>query len=247
MNAVYRLCGAVFLVMALAVTPSAATADTSEAYWVWSLDRPLAALAEDADIYVLQGQIDDGPGGPGGPGGPRFRFQGVPAGPSLPGGGALTLVYRLDDLVPVPFLMRRFLVHRRAWRDAGRRVAGLQIDFDSPTGGLPAYGHWLAVLRAALGPETVLSITGLGDWLVSAPAADLRRLAAAPDFIAFMMYHGDRPLAATAPYLRALVQFPARFRLGLLAAQKDAPALDAARRARHYGGDIIFLLPAARS
>jgi len=49
---------------------------------------------------------------------------------------------------------------------ARRRIepAGLQIDFDCPTGRLREYAAWLALLRKHLPPGARLSITALLDW-----------------------------------------------------------------------------------
>jgi hypothetical protein len=54
----------------------------------------------------------------------------------------------------------------RDWQASGVRLAGLEIDHDCGTARLPAYAHYLAMLRPALHGAT-LSITALPAWLVS--------------------------------------------------------------------------------
>lgn len=60
-----------------------------------------------------------------------------------------------------------------AWRGAGIRVAGLEIDYDCATARLPAYAALLAKLKTWLPADLPLSITALPTWLDSPALADL--------------------------------------------------------------------------
>ena len=78
-------------------------------------------------------------------------------------------------------------------------VLGLQIDYDCATTKLTQYGNWLVLLRENLEETTSLSITGLGDWLVSAPLSDQEHLFANTDYVAFMLYSGKSHLKRCRP------------------------------------------------
>jgi hypothetical protein len=53
------------------------------------------------------------------------------------------------------------------WRNEKAGLAGLEIDYDSPTARLRDYADFLAILRPALDPTIQLSITVLPTWLSS--------------------------------------------------------------------------------
>ena len=54
------------------------------------------------------------------------------------------------------------------WRQSGIPLAGIEIDHDCATARLPAYAHWLGMLRGLLKNQERLSITALPTWLNSA-------------------------------------------------------------------------------
>lgn len=53
------------------------------------------------------------------------------------------------------------------WKEAGIKLAGIEIDFDAPTAKLVEYQQLLRTLRQNLPAELKLSITALPDWLNS--------------------------------------------------------------------------------
>lgn len=55
------------------------------------------------------------------------------------------------------------------WRGQGARLAGVEIDHDSPTARLGEYGRFLARLKESLGPALPLSVTALPTWLSPGP------------------------------------------------------------------------------
>ena len=170
-----------------------------------------------------------------------YEFQGIKPFPVRESDCDLVLTYRLNDLVPVEMLTVRYQVHRKAWENKGNRVSGLQIDFDSPSAGLGKYAQWLNDLRSALSTDTSVSITGLPDWLISAPVNSLKLLAAQTDFIAFMMYRGTTPIRDPAVYYAVLRRSNLKFKVGLLATQDRDQHLAQVQKLPGYIGTSIFI------
>lgn len=177
--------------------------------WIW---RPsaISSLRETDTPYIFQGLFSIAENRE------IYQFQGVRPFKVQRSECDLVLTYRLEDLVPAEMVTARYRVHRKVWQKKGNRVAGLQIDFDSPSAALDDYAKWLHDLRNTLPPDTSFSITGLPDWLVSAPKDELNSLASKTDFIAFMMYQGTSPVANPAAYYAALRRSNVKFKLGLL-------------------------------
>jgi len=61
----------------------------------------------------------------------------------------------------------------KRWQDAGVKVAGVEIDYDSPRSQLPLYQVWLKQLKTNLPPELPLRITALPDWLLAGEFPEL--------------------------------------------------------------------------
>lgn len=53
----------------------------------------------------------------------------------------------------------------KRWQDAGVKVAGVEIDYDSARSQLPLYQAWLKELKKNLPTDLPLRITALPDWL----------------------------------------------------------------------------------
>ncbi|WP_233233857.1 DUF3142 domain-containing protein [Bordetella sp. LUAb4] len=91
----------------------------------------------------------------------------------------VVLVLRLDgraDRLNANAIVDRLHERLAAWRAAGVRIGGVEIDYDCATARLPAYAALLRRLRAAL--DVPLAITALPTWLQS---PDLDTLLAIPD------------------------------------------------------------------
>jgi len=206
--------------------------------WVWGGQLPEHSEGIET-LYLLQGNFwierDF-----------RYEFQGPRPQRTTTRGASLVLTYRLDELVPTKMIASRYYAHAAAWRKRGWTVKGIQIDYDSPTSKLQNYAHWLKRMRGVLHEDIEISITGLGDWLVSARVGDLRDLSQQADYIAFMMYHGHRPLKPLQPFTSALVRYRQPFKVGLLRGQGAHEEIGRLRRASSYRGKIIFLLPGER-
>lgn len=83
----------------------------------------------------------------------------------------VVLVLRIDGatlLVSARGAGQRLLGTLAAWRAAGVRVAGVEIDHDTATARLPEYAAWLRALRPTLPGDLRLSITALPTWRNSA-------------------------------------------------------------------------------
>ncbi len=61
----------------------------------------------------------------------------------------------------------------KRWQDAGVKVAGVEIDYDSPRSQLPLYQVWLKQLKTNLPNDLPLRITALPDWLLAGEFPDL--------------------------------------------------------------------------
>jgi hypothetical protein len=87
----------------------------------------------------------------------------------LPAAKEYWLVFRYErqqvpDLAAAPILAREFFQLRE---EAGRRrlkLAGIQLDIDSPTNALPQYASFLREVRKGLPTDAEVSITALLDW-----------------------------------------------------------------------------------
>jgi len=206
--------------------------------WIWVGQSP--QVQEDFDVlYVFQGQFwDDG--------NLRYEFQGPPPQKLNAAASPLILTYRLQSLIPPEMVASRYSAHARAWRERGGTVEGIQIDYDSPTSKLLKYANWIDRLRNSIESGAEISVTGLGDWLVSAAPGELASLFMRTNYIAFMMYHGRNPLEPVLPYTAVLSNTKRHFKIGLLKNQWNSEAFRNVRSAPGYLGTIQFILPEDR-
>lgn len=80
------------------------------------------------------------------------------------------------------------------WRKGGIALAGLEIDYDSPTARLRDYRDFLASLRSALDPAIRLSITALPTWLSSPDLSGVLQAADESVLQVHSVIAGDRKL-----------------------------------------------------
>ena len=215
-------------------TPRPGKTPCEDGIWAW---RPsaISKLRETDTPHIFQGlfSIADNE--------EIYQFQGVRPSQVQRSECDLVLTYRLEDLVPAEMITARYRVHRKVWQKKGNRVAGLQIDFDSPSARLESYATWLRDLRSTLPSDTSFSITGLPDWLVSAPENDLQSVALQTDFIAFMMYQGITPVRDPSPYYAALRSSNLQFKIGLLPTQVKDQYIAQIRDLPGFIGTFIFI------
>jgi len=205
------------------------------AYWIWGSDISLEARMAKS-LYVYQGNFNVAQGRN------TYHFEG-PSPRRMSGyKGNLILTYRLERLVPPAMVVSRYVAHRQAWKRYGIPVEGIQIDFDSPTAKLREYASWLVQLNNILGESVPVSITGLGDWLASAPPGHLKELSQQVSFVAFMMYHGSRPLRHLKKYTARLENLSLPFKLGRLQTQIESMDFENVFQAPGYQGEIVFML-----
>lgn len=87
----------------------------------------------------------------------------------LPQAREYWLVFRCEqqqvpDLATAPLLADQFALAKERARQRHLKVAGLQLDIDSPTHSLSDYGKFLHEVRKNLPEDSKLSITALLDW-----------------------------------------------------------------------------------
>lgn len=152
------------------------TGEVPVAFWSWRIQSPSQADVIDTvektnanSLFMRAGQIDYRNGKP-----QRIR----PLSGSFPHGIELHLVYNatrnlLDQLETVdPKTLATTVVNAykedlERTKNDNASVRGVQLDIDVPTRLLPHYEKTLLALRAKLGVETKLSITGLPTWMES--------------------------------------------------------------------------------
>lgn len=201
------------------------------AYFVWAGVRPPPEAARARVLYLLAGEVRQGDPG---------RLVPLRAVPSLPRAG-LWLTVRAERLDWGPGVHARLLRTLAAWRAAGNRVEGVQVDFDAATRGLAGYRAFLADLRRRLPPGTRLSVTGLLDWSAHGDPAALAGLAGTVDEIVVQTYQGRRTIPGYAGYLRALTRLSLPYRVGIVTdGQWREP--DFLRADPDYRGTVVFLL-----
>lgn len=205
--------------------------EPAAAYFVWAGVRPPPEAARARTLYLLAGEVRHGD--------PR-RFVALRAVPSLPH-AALWLTVRAERLDWGAGVHARLLRTLAAWRAAGNRVEGVQVDFDAATRGLAGYRAFLADLRRRLPAGTRLSVTGLLDWSAHGDPAALAGLAGTVDEIVVQTYQGRRTIPGYAGYLRALTRLSLPYRVGIVTdGQWREP--DFLRDDPDYRGTVVFLL-----
>lgn len=131
-------------------------------YWVWPpVQKPSIAPSPPVDVvFVLVGRTDARTN--------RTVTSGWPA--AVPLASEHWAVWRLDpdgrppddgDAEAIASGYRRLALGAER---SGQRLAGVQIDYDSPTRGLPAYATFLRTLSRRLPDGARLSVTALLTW-----------------------------------------------------------------------------------
>ncbi len=207
-----------------------------DAFWLWGGPAPRAILDRATTLYLLDGEVLERSG--------RVRFRALRGEPPRLPGKTLWLVIRTDTLAWPEDALALVPRHLAAWRAAGNRVTGVQIDFDANARGLARYGAFLTDLRRRLPRDAKLSVTGLMDWSANGDPAQLAALAGTVDEVAIQTYQGRTTIVGYERYLRRLDDFPIPFRIGVVegGVWREPPGL-AANPA--YRGTVVFLLPRA--
>jgi len=192
---------------------AAGTVDASkyDAFWLWSGVAPQQVLKQARCVYVLQGQIEAKRGDESQV---RFIAQGVAVPHHQP--VEVWLVYRVHTLHWTPREYAILLGQLHRWRQAGNKVAGVQIDFDARTLHLQEYVEFLEGLRRQLPSEYRLGITGLLDWSSRAKPQDVNQLRGIVDEVVVQTYQGRHTIKNYSAYLPRASRLTLPFKIGLL-------------------------------
>ena len=155
----------------------------------------------------------------------------------------LYLVYRLEGPLPdSKAIVDEFEQAVARWQRHPVVVAGIQLDFDSPTAKLSTYSAFLREFRNQLAPQFELSITGLGDWVMSGDQGAMELITSTVDEMVIQLYRGRRPLANIDDYLYALSRYPLPFRIGLISVAEPPEYLEELEKNPNFNGIIYFVL-----
>lgn len=153
----------------------------------------------------------------------------------------LFLVYRLTKPLPAPEdLAAIFNHHQIKWTQSGARILGIQLDFDAATKNLATYAQYLRNLRRHMDAPSKISITGLGDWITSAPRAAQSDLMDACDEIVFQLYQERSPLPHIETFFKKLAHFNRPFKVGLLANANPERYSDTLVQLSYCQGVVLF-------
>jgi hypothetical protein len=226
-----RLLAAGLLALPLAVQAGVQAQDY-RAFWLWAGVRPQVLPADTRTLYLLQGEVLARHGQPA-----RLhaRQSGLPP-LQVP---EVWLVYRAETLDWPPLVHAQLNARLLRWRQSGRPLTGVQIDFDAPTRRLSDYAAFLAGLRRQLPADCRLGVTGLLDWSQADPA-DLNALAQVVDEVVLQTYQGRSTLADYQDYLARVQRLQLPFRIGLVQGGVWQPRHDPAR-SPHFRGYVVFL------
>jgi hypothetical protein len=211
------------------------SADSSNhvSYWIWA-----GLTAKDAptnsELYVYQGRIwTEG-------GKTSYERQGLFPHPIQC--NKLYLVYRLEGQLPdAQAVVDTFQRAVAQWQRHPVSVSGIQLDYDSPTSQLAAYGRFLKDLRYRLPLDYALSITGLGDWAVWGDREAMRSISSSTDEIVFQLYQGRQPLRDTDRYIGELVAYAWPFRIGLISGAAAPTSIHTLKGNPNYRGIVYFV------
>jgi hypothetical protein len=208
-----------------------------DAFWLWAGVEPQLVLDRAKTIYILAAEIK---------GGPEGRY--VDLRPSVPRvkHAQVWIVYRVETLEWDANVLPRIRRDLESWKGKGNRIAGIQMDFDAATRGLPNYAAFLKQLRAELPPGTGLSVTGLLDWSSGGDSPALNALAGTVDEVVLQTYQGRHTIPGYQAYLRQLEQVKLPFKIGLVQ-QGEWQAPPGLSRNPNFKGYVVFLLNLEKS
>jgi hypothetical protein len=216
---------------------SGGTVDAARYYtfWSWAGVKAQPALESASTVYVLQGQIEAAPNDD-----TQVRF--IAQRSALPASlqPELWLVYRAHTLRWTPRVEHIILAQRARLRATGRKIVGIQIDFDAATRHLQDYVAFLEGLRARLPVDCRLSITGLLDWSSRIDTSQVNRLRHVVDEVVVQTYQGRRTIDRYEAYLPRVGRLQLPYRIGLIqGGEWDAPPYLA--RSPWFRGYVVFL------
>lgn len=130
-------------------------------FWLWQgrSDSAASSVEKPDVLYVHVGGFT--------PAASPYFYAGLPE--VLPEAREYWLVFRFErqgvpDLRAVPVLIRTVNLLRDSAQVRHLKLAGVQLDIDSPTNALPRYAAFIHEVRKGLAPGLEISITALLDW-----------------------------------------------------------------------------------
>ena len=130
-------------------------------FWFWQgrSDNAASSVEKPDVLYLHVGTISPAVG--------PFFYAGLPE--NLPEAREYWLVFRFErqgipDLQAAPTLIRTVNLLRDLAQVRHLKVAGVQLDIDSPTNALARYAAFIREVRKGLSPGLEISITALLDW-----------------------------------------------------------------------------------
>ena len=208
-----------------------------DTFWQWAGVEPQLVLDKAKTIYILAAEIK---------GGPEGRYVDLrPAVPRVKH-AQVWIVYRVETLAWDANVLPRIRRDIERWKAKGNRIAGIQIDFDAATRGLPGYAAFLKRLRAELPKGTGLSVTGLLDWSSGGDSPALNALAGTGDEVVPQTHQGRQTIAGYQAYLRQLERVKLPFKIGLVQNGEWQAPPDLPRNPK-FRGYVVFLLNPERS
>lgn len=203
-----------------------------DAFWLWAGVEPQPVLDSAKTIYILAAEIK---------GGPEGRYVDLrPAVPQVKH-AQVWIVYRVEMLAWDENVLPRIQRDIEGWKAKGNRIAGIQIDFDAATRGLPGYADFLRKFRGDLPPGTRLSVTGLLDWSSGGDSPALNALAGTVDEVVLQTYQGRQTIPGYQAYMRQLERVKLPFKIGLVQHGEWKAPPDLSRNPK-FRGYVVFLL-----
>ena len=214
---------------------STVAAQDYRAFYLWSGVRPPPAMQRAEAVYLLWGEVRRHD--------PSHAIA-LRRTPPLARAGETWLVVRAERLDWGEGAYADVLAALRRWQ-ASNPITGVQVDFDSSTGGLGNYAAFLRGFRTRLPAGVKLSATGLMDWPAHASDADLAAMVGTLDEIVIQTYQHRTTLPDYGKYLAQTGRLHLPYRVALVEGGTwQAPPHLA--RDRNFRGYVVFLLPSAR-
>lgn len=207
------------------------TTNAPVGYWIWAGIRP-DERTRSSVLYIYQGALRSN--------GKRTEYERLGLFPH-PLQNKIYLVYRLMGESTPTEILKLFEVNAALWKRHHVEVVGMQLDFDSATSKLLSYSNFLHEVRAGLSSHYKLSVTGLGDWVMSGDKEILHKIEKNTDEIVFQLYQGRKHLSNIENYIDGLTRLNMPFKVGLLEHESPDRYIKKLQENTHFRGAILFI------
>ena len=203
-------------------------------YWLWA-GLTAHDVPTNSELYIYQGRIYTDSANS------TYERQGLFPHPLK--SSKLFLVYRLEGQLPTAEGLVDIFEHSLTrWQRHPVAVTGIQLDFDSPTSKLIVYSRFLEDVRRQLPKQYALSVTGLGDWVMTGNQEAMRSITISTDEIVFQLYQGRQPLEDIEDCISELAHYSLPFRIGLVSGFAPPESAEKVRDNPNFHGIIYFVL-----